>query len=174
MRGNWWLRTSAQYSLVYRKGRPFTNNILVLKARSSGLSYSRYGFSISRKVGNAVARNRIKRRLREIFASELLVGGWDIVVIARPSAARADYHSLRRGTRELLHKSGLVNCDTAYYISASGSINSVSEMNRFRGNWGEKDRTFIGSVLSKIYFTHQTAFMPVLPDVFAVHLRSNR
>ena len=174
MRGNWWLRTSAQYSLVYRKGRLFTNNMFVLKARSNGLSHSRYGFSISRKVGNAVARNRVKRRLREIFASESLIGGWDIVIIARSSAAKEDYHSLCRGTRELLHKSGLINCDTSYCKSASGSINSVPEMNRLRENWGEKDRTLIGSVLSKVYFTHQTAFMPVLPDVFAVHLRSHR
>ncbi len=134
MRGNWWLRTSGQYSLVYRKGRLFTNNMLVLKARSNGLSYSRYGFSISRKVGNAVTRNRMKRRLREIFAFESLRGGWDVVVVARPPAASANYHSLSSSTRELLLKSGLVNHDTVYFKSAAGSVNSVSEMNRFRVN----------------------------------------
>lgn len=134
MRGNWWLRNSSQFSLVYQKGRQYTNNILVLKAHSNGLSYSRYGFSISTKVGKAVTRNRIKRMLREIFASEPMSGGWDAVIIARPAAARANYHTLRKCTRELLLKSGLVNRDTGNLNLETGLINDAPKMNRIQVN----------------------------------------
>lgn len=58
---------------------------------------SRFGITVSRKVGNAVVRNRVKRWLREAIRHEraLTSGRWDVVFIAHPSAAEAGLPLLR-------------------------------------------------------------------------------
>jgi ribonuclease P protein component len=79
----------------------------VVRALPNGLDLTRYGFSIGRRVGKAVVRNRIKRRLREILRKAPLYPGWDIIIIARNPAAQADYKSLEKSVAALLVKAGL-------------------------------------------------------------------
>ena len=108
MRGEQRLTKRRQYALVYRDGRSWVNSLVVMKALPNGFTLSRYGFSISRQVGKAVTRNRVKRRLREILRLTPLEPGWDIVFIARPVAAAADYASLKESVRGLLSRAGLL------------------------------------------------------------------
>ena len=65
---------------------------------------SRVGFSVSKRVGDAVRRNLVKRRLREVIRRRLwnVAPGWDMIVIARPNAATADYEALRDEVDSLL------------------------------------------------------------------------
>ncbi len=65
---------------------------------------TRIGFSVSKQVGGAVQRNRVKRRLREAVRRRLwkTQRGWDMILIARPEAANADYASLAAELAELL------------------------------------------------------------------------
>jgi ribonuclease P protein component len=98
------LSRSAEFERVYRQGRSTANRHLVLYTFPNPASeHPRLGLSVSRKVGGAVERNRVKRMLREAFAQvegELLKGQ-DIVVVARPSAA------------ELIEREGLKGVDAA-------------------------------------------------------------
>jgi ribonuclease P protein component len=107
MRGKQWLRESRQYALVHNKGRSWANNLVVMKALPNGLASSRCGFSVSRRVGKAVSRNRVKRLLREILRVTPLKPGWDIIFIARP-AANTGYANLRRSVTGLLFKASLI------------------------------------------------------------------
>ncbi len=84
------LSRSAEFERVYRQGRSTANRHLVVYAFPNGTDERpRLGLSVSRKVGGAVERNRVKRLLRESFtrAEATLRAGQDVVVVARPSAA---------------------------------------------------------------------------------------
>ena len=97
-----------QYTSVYDGGRTWVSTLLVMKALPNGLASSRYGLSVSKQVGMAVVRNRIKRRLREIIRLTPLKPGWDIVFIARKPAADASYTELRKTAEGLLSRARLL------------------------------------------------------------------
>ena len=120
MRGEVHLTRKAQYELVYSKGSSWVGDLVVMKALSNGLSLSRYGFSVSRRVGKAVVRNRVKRLLREILRLTPLKPGWDIVFIARPPAASADYSDFAKSVKGLLSRARLL---TERYEEVSLSTN---------------------------------------------------
>ena len=82
-----------------------------MKVLPTGLSLTRYGLSVTRKVGNAVQRNRLKRLLREIIRLQVLKPGWDVVFIVRPEAVDVDYHRLEKSVTDLLARAQLLNHD---------------------------------------------------------------
>ena len=108
MRGEESLTKRAQYTLVYNEGRSWVSSLLVMKALPNGLILSRYGFSVSRQVGKAVTRNKVKRRLRETLRVTPLKQGWDIVFIARPPAATTSYTELKKAAVGLLSRARLL------------------------------------------------------------------
>jgi ribonuclease P protein component len=108
VKGEQYLTKRAQFGLVYDEGSSWVSNTIVMKALPNGLDLSRYGFAVSRRVGKAVVRNRVKRLLREILRQTLLQPGWDIIFIARSSAARANYASLGKSVRGLSLRAGLL------------------------------------------------------------------
>lgn len=103
-----YLNKPEQYALVFNKGSSWASNLVVMKALPNGLNLSRYGFSVSHRVGKAVTRNRVKRLLREILRLTPLEPGWDIIFIARPAAASADYANLKKTVVGLLTQARLL------------------------------------------------------------------
>jgi ribonuclease P protein component len=107
------LSRSAEFERVYRQGRSSANRHLVLYAfPNPSVQRPRLGLSVSRKVGGAVERNRVKRLLRESFdAQDGLSAGHDVVVVARPEvsalAEREGLAGVDAALVELLEKSGL-------------------------------------------------------------------
>ncbi len=107
MKGEEYLTKSEQYALVYNDGKSWVSSLIVMKALPNGLSLSRYGFSVSKRVGKAVIRNRVKRWLREILRQTPIEPGWDIVFIARPAAAGAGYANLQKSVEGFLFQARL-------------------------------------------------------------------
>ncbi|HEX3910902.1 MAG TPA: ribonuclease P protein component [Solirubrobacteraceae bacterium] len=108
------LSRSAEFERVYRQGRSTANRHLVLYAfPNPAAERPRLGLSVSRKVGGAVERNKVKRLLREAFArcEQNLLSGHDLVVVARPSAAelvdREGLAGVDSSLSELIAKAGL-------------------------------------------------------------------
>jgi len=80
----------------------------MMKAMPNSLNLSRYGFSVTKKVGKAVQRNRLRRLLREIMKQQSLRPGWDIVFIVRSVAVNTDYHQLESSVTKLLARAQLL------------------------------------------------------------------
>ena len=108
VRGEQYLTKRAQFELVYTEGSSWVSNAVVMKVLPNGLDLSRYGFTVSRRVGKAVVRNRVKRLLRDILRQTPLQPGWDMIFIARSSVAKANYASLGKSVRGLLFRAGLL------------------------------------------------------------------
>jgi ribonuclease P protein component len=85
------------------------NGYLVLYARPNRSATNRVGITVSKKLGHAVVRNRVRRRLREIYRlnEERFAPGWDIVVVARSRCVDADFQKLTRAYLSLAQKAGI-------------------------------------------------------------------
>ena len=86
----------SEYDAVYREGRRRTSREFTIFLRPNGLEISRFGWSIKKALGNAVRRNRIRRRLREILRlhRQEIATGWDIVIHPRSTAATEEFSPL--------------------------------------------------------------------------------
>ncbi len=102
------LRSRREYNAIFKQGRIWSNELLVLRTLPNQLNHNRFGLVTSRRVGNAVVRNRVRRRLREILRSLATRPGWDVVISARAAAARADYHELERVVTKLLARARIL------------------------------------------------------------------
>lgn len=86
------------------------NSCIVLYARRNRTGSNRVGVTVGKKLGCAVARNRIRRRLREVYRlnEELFLPGYDIVVVARHKALTAPFSQLTAGYLSLAKKAGIL------------------------------------------------------------------
>ena len=86
------------------------NGYLVLYARKNRTATNRVGVTVGKKLGHAVVRNRVRRRLREVYRlnEELFAPGWDIVVVARSRCISANFGKLTQAYLSLAEKAGIL------------------------------------------------------------------
>lgn len=92
------LKENSVFRRLYYKGASAGNRYLVVYCRRNGTQTNRLGLTVSVKLGHAVERNRMRRRLREVYRAEEknLLAGYDIVIVARSACAEAEFSKLCR------------------------------------------------------------------------------
>lgn len=88
----------------------YANSCLVLYARRNRTATNRVGITVSKKLGCAVVRNRVRRRLREVYRlnEERFCPGWDIVAVARSRCIHVDFQKLTAAYLSLAEKAGIL------------------------------------------------------------------
>ncbi len=113
------LKKNIEFRIVYRRGKSFANDILVLyvlknnknKDKDNSL-YNKVGISVSKKVGNSVVRSRSKRLILEnyrIKQNNINKKGYDFVFVARTKIKDRSYHDVEKAMDNLFNKAGLYN-----------------------------------------------------------------
>jgi ribonuclease P protein component len=90
------LKQNSDFRRVYARGKSAVSPRVVVYCRKNRQDRNRLGFTVSKKLGNAVTRNRVRRRLREItrLNSERTEQGYDLILVARTRAIDAEYQKL--------------------------------------------------------------------------------
>lgn len=104
------LKENHLFRRLYRKGNSLANSFLVLYSRGNGLQENRLGLTVSAKMGCAVKRNKVRRRLREIYRlnEEKFLPGHDFVIVVRSRGMTADYRQLEKALLSLANRLGVL------------------------------------------------------------------
>lgn len=104
------LRDKARFRQVRQEGASYPHTLVVLTCLPNQETVSRSGFTVSRRIGKAVARNRARRRISEAVQLlwDLVTPGWDMVWIARPGINEADFSELQSACARLLRRAHLL------------------------------------------------------------------
>ena len=103
------VKENYEFRRMYAKGKSGVSSCLVVYYRPNRRGHNRLGVTVSTKLGHAVVRNRVRRRLREIFrlSQGQMKQGYDVILVARTRAAHVDYWELRRAFEKTCKKLGL-------------------------------------------------------------------
>jgi len=103
MQKKYLIKKNNDYRKVYKYGVSLANRYIVIFAFKNNLPFKRFGFSISKKVGKAVKRNFIRRRLKEIcrLNEEWFINGYDYIFIARKGIDIISYNIIINGVEKL-------------------------------------------------------------------------
>ena len=104
------LKQNHEFRRLYTKGKSAVSPYFAIYCRKTGRPYSRLGITTGVKLGKAVQRNRIRRRIRELYRTNewKLQPGYDVVVVARTRAIFTSYAQLEQSFLQLMKKLGLV------------------------------------------------------------------
>ena len=107
------LKQNSDFRRLYAKGQSAVTPFLVLYCRRNRLGVNRTGYTVSTKLGGAVQRNRIRRRLREVVRlnAPALRSGWDLVLVARSRCLDAPWDKLNAAYLQACGKLGLLRED---------------------------------------------------------------
>ena len=105
------IRKNAEFRAVYRRGKSFSNQLLVLYIFKNGKNVNRRGISVSKKVGKSVIRSRVKRLISESYRlnEDKFKKGYDFVFVARTAAKGKGFKEIDDSLKNLFKKAGLFN-----------------------------------------------------------------
>lgn len=98
------IKKNTEFQRVFKKGKSFANRQFIVYMLKGDQEEFRLGLSVSKKVGNAVTRNRVKRYIRQAFLElkDDLLPNADYIIIARPQAAKLDFHESKKSLEHVL------------------------------------------------------------------------
>lgn len=106
------LTYDADFRRVRARGKSWAHPFAILRALPNTLPHNRYGFSVSKRLGGAVVRNRVKRLLREsvrtLAKEQPLAAGYDVVIVARAEIVGQPFVAVREVVRALLRRAQLL------------------------------------------------------------------
>ena len=110
MNKNQTIKKNSQFRFIYSRGKSYSNDKLVLYMFRNKKNVNRIGLSVSKKIGNSVVRNRIKRLIRESYRlnKDTCKKGFDIIFIARIGSKNAKYKDIEKSVINLIKKGGLL------------------------------------------------------------------
>ncbi len=114
------LKQNHLFRRLYRRGKSSAGRFVVVYCRKNGLPYNRLGITAGTKVGHAVVRNRIRRRIREAYrlSEGRYLLGYDIVVVARSRAAQGTYREIAECLMKQSQRVGLLRKEMTHEASA--------------------------------------------------------
>lgn len=121
------IRSNKEFRRIYRAGKAVPGKYFVVFKKENGVGVTRFGFSISKKFGKAVIRNKRKRVLRELCRKHIpgIKKGFDIVVIARNQENQEiDFKELEKDLLKTLRKAGLIEAGYDGYNAKVNNRNS--------------------------------------------------
>ena len=103
------LKKNYQFKKVYNEGKYYVEKFVVMYIISNDSNFNRVGFSVSKKVGKSVVRNKIKRRMKEAYRkfADTAKLGYDIVFTARAGSGSADYSMIENNIISILKRAKL-------------------------------------------------------------------
>lgn len=104
------IKKEKEFQLVFQKGASFANRQLVIYyLKKDHQQHFRIGLSVSKKIGNAVTRNKVKRYIRQAFIDleNVIKDNYDIIIIARNPVKEMNYHEIKKSVQHLLYKTDL-------------------------------------------------------------------
>jgi ribonuclease P protein component len=104
------VKENYEFRRIYRRGRSAVSPCLVVYCQRNREGRSRLGVTVSTKIGKAVVRNRVRRRLREIYRLNLekMIPGYDVILVARTRTVRTPYRKLESAYLRLLQQLDLL------------------------------------------------------------------
>ena len=107
------IKKSSNFRYVYNKGKSLSDKNLVLYAARNGKPYNKVGLSVSKKIGNSVTRNRVRRLVKEAYRlnKEIFKVGYDLVFVGRFNSANVGFKEIEKSIKNLMTRSDLVKID---------------------------------------------------------------
>ena len=104
------IKNNRDFVRVYKKGKFFAGKYVVLYMLQNGLEVNRLGITASKKTGNSVKRNRIKRLIKENYrhSEEMVKSGYDLVFVVRSSSILPDFYKIKKEIYYLLRKLNMI------------------------------------------------------------------
>lgn len=104
------LRSNMEFKKVYSGGKNYWNRNLILYVKKNNIGNTRVGYSITKKIGNSVIRNKVRRRMKEIYRLKFdgIKSGYDLIFIPKKNVVDISYKELESAMLHILKLSSLL------------------------------------------------------------------